>query len=152
MHVFTFYQAIIQCPLLRGTFSSKCTSSAQKNVHYNICPLLKCPLYRGFSMRVWPWFGRFLKKVSAVTRCLLYSISAIDRSDCRFFRVKKSSFRYKSAMTFIFKQMNVYPWINKTVKIFLESFNSFLRFLPKIFLFTQNLRVSFHIFFLIWLY
>ena len=40
------------------------------------------PLYRGFSMRVWPWFDRFLKKVSAITRCPLNNMSAIDRFDC----------------------------------------------------------------------
>ena len=36
-------------------------------------------------MRVWPWFGRFLRKVSAITRCPLYSMSAIDRFDCTWF-------------------------------------------------------------------
>ena len=46
-------------------------------VRYN-----KCPLYRGFSMRVWPWFGRFHVKLSAITRCPLYSMSAIDKFGC----------------------------------------------------------------------
>ena len=31
-----------------------------------------CPLNRGFSITVWPWFGRFLKEVSAITKCPLY--------------------------------------------------------------------------------
>ena len=39
----------------------------KKSVCYNKCPLLKFPLYKGFSMRVSPWFDRFLKKVSAIT-------------------------------------------------------------------------------------
>ena len=33
-------------------------------------------------MRIWPWFDRFLKKLSAITRCLLYGMFAIDRFDC----------------------------------------------------------------------
>ena len=32
-----------------------------------------CPLYRGFPVRVWPWFGRFHKKVSTITRCPLHT-------------------------------------------------------------------------------
>ena len=36
-------------------------------------------------MRVWPWFGQFHKKESAITRCPLYNMSAIDRFDCNFF-------------------------------------------------------------------
>ena len=33
-------------------------------------------------MRVWPWFCQFLKKVSTITGCPLYSMSTIDRFDC----------------------------------------------------------------------
>ena len=33
-------------------------------------------------MGVWTWFGRFLKKVSAITRCPLYTMSAIDKFHC----------------------------------------------------------------------
>ena len=41
-----------------------------------------CLQYRDFSMRVWMWFCQFLKKVSIIIRCLLYSMSATDRFDC----------------------------------------------------------------------
>ena len=51
----------------RGKFCSKCLHGAEKSVCYNKCLLLKCPLYRGFSIRVWPLFGRFLKKVYTIT-------------------------------------------------------------------------------------
>ena len=34
-------------------------------------------------MRVWPWFGRFHEKVFVITRCPLYSMSAIDKFDFR---------------------------------------------------------------------
>ena len=44
-------------------------------VRYNKCPLWKCPLYRGFSMRVWPWSRRFHEKMSA-----------IDKFDCSTIR------------------------------------------------------------------
>ena len=48
-------------------------------------------------MRVWTWFCQFLKKLSAITRCPLYSMSAIERFDCTNFQrkaefVKKISF------------------------------------------------------------
>ena len=42
--------------------------------------------YVCFSMRVWPWIGWFLKKVSVITRSPLYSMSAIDRFDCICFK------------------------------------------------------------------
>ena len=37
---------------------------------------------RYIEVFLWAWFGRFLKKISAITRCPLYSMSAIDRFDC----------------------------------------------------------------------
>ena len=43
-------------------------------VHFN-----NCPLCRRFFMSVWPWFGWFQEKLSAITRIALYSMSAIDR-------------------------------------------------------------------------
>ena len=33
-------------------------------------------------MIVLPRFGQFLKNLSAITRCLLYKISAVERFDC----------------------------------------------------------------------
>ena len=59
---FLFFQPIIGCPLLAGRFCPKCSRGAQKSVRYNRCPLRKCPLYRGFSKRVWPWVGGPWKK------------------------------------------------------------------------------------------
>ena len=65
-----------------GKFDLKCSRGPKNCIHYSNCPLWKCPLYRGFSMRVLPWFGRFHKKVSPITSCLLYSMSFIARFNC----------------------------------------------------------------------
>ena len=74
----------IGCLISRGKFCPKCSRGAQK----------KCPLYRGFSVRVWPWFGWFLKKASAITRCPLYNMFAIGRFDCIFvFRRQKETWK-----------------------------------------------------------
>ena len=53
---FLFSQPIIGCPLLRGKFCYNVHTVLQKSVHYNKYPLEKSKLYRGVSMRVWPWF------------------------------------------------------------------------------------------------
>ena len=47
------------------------------------CNSWKCALYGGFSLTVWPWFGQFCEKISAITRYPLYSMSATDKLDCR---------------------------------------------------------------------
>ena len=41
-------------------------------------------------MRVGPWFGRFLKIMPPITRCPLYSMSAIDRFDCVMSREQRA--------------------------------------------------------------
>ena len=61
----------------RKILSKIFTRCPKKSVRYN-----KCPLYRSFSIRVLPWFGRFFRKVFAITSCPLYVMSAIDRFDC----------------------------------------------------------------------
>ena len=82
MHVSSIFKPIVGCLLLRGKLCPKCSPGAQKSVYYEKCLLQKCLLYEGFSMGVWLLFRQFLKKVSAASRCPLYSTSAIDRFDC----------------------------------------------------------------------
>ena len=48
---------------------------------------INCPLYRGFTMRVFPWFSRLKENLSAITRCPLYRVSVIERFNCNLFSV-----------------------------------------------------------------
>ena len=54
----------------------------KNRVRYSNFPLWKCLLNWRFFMKVWPWLGWIREKVSAITRCPLYSMSTIDRFDC----------------------------------------------------------------------
>ena len=57
----------------------RCQSETQKSVQYAEVSGIMCPLHRGFSMRVWPLFHPFPRKVSVIRRCPLYRMSTIRR-------------------------------------------------------------------------
>ena len=48
----------------------RCTNGTS-DAHYREVSAIKCPLHRGFVMRVWLSFHPFLRKVSVVERCPL---------------------------------------------------------------------------------
>ena len=68
----------LKCPLYRG----KIVKSPPKVSAPTRCLLESCPLYRGILI----WRKCVIRWdpaiVSAIERCLLYSMSAIDRYDC----------------------------------------------------------------------
>ena len=86
-----------------------------------------CLQYRDFSMRVWMQFCQFLRKVSTITRCLLYSMPATDGFDCILvLLVNKMDMNYIFPTWFFITAEWQYFMIKK--KTFIKFYNYFCFF------------------------
>ena len=56
----------------------------EKSVRFSTVGFMTCLLYRDFSMRILLKIIPFKELVSALNRCPLYTMSALDRFHCKF--------------------------------------------------------------------
>ena len=89
---------------------------------------IKCPLHKGFVMRLWPSFYPFLRKFSVVERCPLYRMSAIGRFHCSCllkWSINRLSLRLfsvififlcKTISSFIVPFTHLHSWISSSIQ------------------------------------
>ena len=83
-------------------------------------PLIKCPPFRKFSMRLWLQNGRWKKKMSANQRCPPFRVSANRRENCIMYRTRICNLICKIHIQVFRKWVRVlkYFWPLVTTKFF----------------------------------
>ena len=80
-----FSLKLSECPLLTGNFQGNCSRGTKKQCPLQQVSAIKVSAIQRYFYESLTRIRQVPKKVSAITRCPLYSMSAIDRFDCIFF-------------------------------------------------------------------